>query len=168
MRHPLLRAIALAAPLALGAPLAGAAAQPWGGGARSPVVAELTALYQRFLDANRVHDTTRARELLTPDYVYVGGDSGRVLDRAERMRRDAASTDSLSVFRVYQCDLRVHGAAAFGPCWFHQQGRSEGQYGRWDGVSLVTFLKGDDGRWRIAATRPSMAVLPPAVRAATP
>lgn len=167
MRHPLLRAIALAAPPALGAPHAEAAAQPWGG-VRAPVVGELTALYQRFLDANRTRDTARAREMLTPDYVYVGGDSGRVLDRAQRLRRDAASTDTLSVFRVYQCDLRVHGPAAFGPCWYHLEGRSDGQRGRWDGVSLVTFLQGDDGRWRIAATRPSGAALPPSVRAATP
>jgi ketosteroid isomerase-like protein len=159
MRHPRLRTIALAAPLALGAPLAPASAQPRG---RPAVAGELTALYQRFIDAIRARDTVRIRALLTADYVYVGGDSGAVLDRTERLRRDAASTDTLAVFRVYDCDLRVRASVAFGPCWYHLRGRSEGEHGQWDGVSLVTFLKEGDGRWRIAATRPSVSGKPPA------
>ena len=171
MRPRIAPTLALVVPLALGAPLSRAPAQPSArpsapGRGREAVVGDLTALYQRFLDANRTHDTTRYRDLLTADYVYVGGDSGMVLDRAERLRRDAESREQLEVFRVYRCDLRVHGAAAFGPCWYHLEGLSEGERGRWDGVSLVTFLKGDDGRWRIAATRPSASAGPPPPRRA--
>lgn len=177
MRFGMLRSLALAAPLMLGAPLSHAAAQSARSTAQpaalvkanSAAVAEhLGTLYQRFLDFNRTHDTSSYRDLLTEDYVYIGGDSGTVLDRTERLRRDATATEQLDVFRVHRCDLRIHASVAFGPCWYRIEGLSAGskglERGRWDGVSLVTFMKGGDGRWRIAATRPSVSGTPPAAR----
>ncbi len=180
MRLRTIRTLALAAPLALGAPLAPAAAQSAKKAAKpaalvkanaAAVAQQLGTLYQRFLDLNRTKDTAGYRDLLTDDYVYVGGDSGTVLDRTERLRRDATAAEQLEVFRVHHCDLRIHDAVAFGPCWYRIEGLSAGnsglERGRWDGVSLVTFLRGDDGRWRIAATRPSVSAAPPAPRAAS-
>jgi ketosteroid isomerase-like protein len=125
------------------------------------VSAELTALYQRFVDATRTRDTARYRDMMTADYIYVGGDSGVILDRTQRLRRDAQDPDRFDVFRVRRCDLRVHGTAAVGPCWYTMEGVSEGQRGRWEGVSMVTFVRGADGQWRIAATRPSPSHWPP-------
>jgi ketosteroid isomerase-like protein len=41
------------------------------------------------------------------------------------------------------------------------EGLSGGRRGRWEGVSVVTFVRGGDGQWRIAATRPSPSHGPP-------
>lgn len=115
----------------------------------------LRHLYQRFLDGMRRRDTTAYRELLTPDYVFVGDSGVVVRDRSTRLKRDMQNPDRYDVFAVERCELALHGSTAVGPCWYHAQGISSGRRGDWHGISLLTFVHTADG-WRIAAARPSL------------
>ncbi len=142
---------------ALTVPTGSSAAQVQSGRAVSTSRQTLEGVYQRFLDGIRRRDTTSYRELLTPDYVYVGGDSGMfVRGRSARLKRDAASKDRWDIFEMERCDLAIQQATAVGPCWYHAVGVSEGERGDWHGVSLVTFVRAKSGQWQIAATRPSV------------
>lgn len=152
--HPALGALALVA--CVGGTAAGQAPT-----AAGRTAAELQQIYQRFLDAIRLRDTTGYRDLVTDDYLFVAGDTGAVTrGRATRAALDAASTDRWEVFDVERCDLTVRTGVAVGPCWYRARGVSDGTQGDWRGVAMVTFIRDTDGRWRIAATRPT--VLPTA------
>jgi hypothetical protein len=144
---------AAAAMTILGTPVAGAQADRSG----STTQATLVRLYQRFLTGIRLRDTSSYRDILAPDYVYVGGDSGLVVaGRTARLTFDASSTDRWEVFEVERCDIVVRDVTAVGPCWYHVKGLSQGQRGDWHGISLVTFARSSAGQWQIAATRPSV------------
>jgi len=126
--------------------------------ARPTTVDTLQQIYQRFLDGLRLRDTTMYRDLLTPNYIHVFGDSARAtFGRAARLAWDAARTGTISEFRVARCDLQIYQNAAVGPCWYRNAGADSGA--RYDGVgvALVMFVRGAGGRWQIAATRPSTA-----------
>jgi hypothetical protein len=125
---------------------------------KAAVDSSFRALYQRFLDGLKHRDTTAYRDLLTPNYVHIAGDTAVVrTGRSERLRWDLAQDDQIRVFEVRRCDMQAYGDAAVGPCWYRQVTVSGGK--EWDqlGVSMVTFVRGTDRRWRIAATRPSLA-----------
>ena len=125
---------------------------------RSP----LDAVYQRFLDGLRLRDTTLYRDLLTPDYIHVWGDSAQVsVGRSARLRWDMEQPGSTRVFQLLKCETQAYGDAAVGPCWFRQVGTDGGREYDWTGMSLVTFVRGADRQWRIAATRPSLARVTP-------
>jgi hypothetical protein len=120
-------------------------------------VRELQQIYQRFLDGIRKRDTASYRDLLTPDYFYVGGDSNLVVSgRSARLRRDLESPDRWDAFDAERCDLSIHDNIAVGPCWYHITGMSAGQHGDWHGISMVTFVRSQAGTWQIAATRPTV------------
>lgn len=147
----------LAASGALAAP---ATAQRPAGGATSKAAVDssVRAVYRRFLDGLRRRDTTASRDLLTPNYVHVAGDSATVTSgRSARLRWDLAQTARIRLFDLIKCDVRPYGDAAVGPCWYHEVTVDRGKTFDFVGVSLVTFVRGADGRWRIAATRPSLA-----------
>lgn len=124
---------------------------------RPSTQASLIQLYQRFLTGIRLRDTSSYRDVLTPDYVYIGGDGGLVvIGRTERLKLDVSSTDRWDVFEVERCEIVVREATAVGPCWYHAKGQSDGQPGDWHGIALVTFARSAAGPWQIAATRPSV------------
>jgi hypothetical protein len=158
-----MRWLLIAAPVLLvasGALAAPAAAQRPAGRTRSKAAVDsgVRAVYQRFLDGLRRRDTTAYRDLLTPNYVHVWGDSATVtMGRSARLQWDLAHDDGIRTFDVLKCDVQPYGGTAVGPCWFRQTGVSEGKGYDFVGVSLTTFVRGADGRWRIAATRPSAA-----------
>jgi ketosteroid isomerase-like protein len=139
--------VALALPLHAQAPAA-----------RATLADTLQQVYQRFLDGLRSRDTTMYRELLTPNYVHMFGDSASVsFGRAARLRWDASQASTITEFHLVRCDVESYGDAAVGPCWYRQSGMDGGKPYAGNGVSLVTFVRGADRRWRIAATRPSAA-----------
>ena len=120
--------------------------------------ASVRTVYQRFLDGLRRRDTTAYRDLLTPNYVHIAGDSATITKgRSARLRWDQAQDDQIRTFQALKCDVQPYGDAAVGPCWFRQTGVSDGKAYDFVGVSMTTFVRGADRRWRIAATRPSAA-----------
>jgi ketosteroid isomerase-like protein len=159
---PLATTLLLAASAALAAP---AAAQPVAKAvhnaravSKAAVDSAVGAVYQRFLDGLRRRDTASYRDLLTPDYVHIAGDTAQVTaGRAARLQWDMTQTNRISAFDLHRCDVRPYGEAAVGPCWYRQVTEADGKQYEFEGVSLVTFVRGGDGRWRIAATRPSLA-----------
>jgi hypothetical protein len=123
--------------------------------APTSIDAELTTLYQRFLDGLVARDTLKYRDLLDSNYTYLG-DSGKVLrGRTARFAFDLAESDRYDAFTVQRCEVNGYGDAAVGECWFRQSIPAGPNKGVWNGVSLVTFVRGADRRWRIAASRPS-------------
>ena len=117
--------------------------------------AELTTLYQRFVEGLVARDTLRYRDLLESNYTYLG-DSGKVLrGRTARFAFDLAESDRYDAFTVQRCEVNAYRDAAVGECWFRQSIPAGPNKGVWNGISLVTFVRGADRHWRIAASRPS-------------
>lgn len=113
---------------------------------------ELVALEQRWNDAISQKDTAFVRQLLVPDFLFIGPD-GSVNDKAAVLRAVASPAARVEPFQTQEVRVRLYGRqTAVLTGWFRQTGT-------WRGQPFTVSYRYTDvyvrraGRWQAASAQ---------------